>query len=548
MSITIIFVLLFILLFGISIFFAHEKVVLLNTRIRATKDSTILFKDKFIDHIRWMNQLLESIVTEKQFTGQTDPERCAFGKWYYKTRGSKELENFSERQKQIFNEIEEYHSSLHKTAIEINKTYSSEESLAIYNNKTRIYVDNLQSLFSDFVNENTGIENTLTIGIAETSNMVKMLIIGSIVGMALLTGLLIYRMILRVSNSIKKMEEGIYEMSKGELSKHITSLTVNCSKVRKCNTTNCPEYGRITNACFVSVGSYAPLAKNEIKCPSILSGKFKDCKQCKVMRIIVKDDIDFVTVLLDHLRTKISGVLAKVTGMVEDMLTASEEMSSSSETLSSSTNEQAANLEEITSSLEEISATISANTSRSKDTNEIAHDTSVYAEDGGAIVSKAIHAMESIAEKVKVIEDFAYQTNLLALNAAIEAARAGNYGKGFAVVASEVKKLAEKSQTASLEIKDLASDSVEIAQKAGEYLQKIITSIKKTSDLVEDISVSSEEQDLGVNQINEGMNQINIATQSNASASEELAATAESVKAGAEEVKGTMSFFNIKKI
>jgi methyl-accepting chemotaxis protein len=153
--------------------------------------------------------------------------------------------------------------------------------------------------------------------------------------------------------------------------------------------------------------------------------------------------------------------------------------------------------------------------------------------------------MKQIAQKIGIIDDIAYQTNLLALNAAIEAARAGEHGKGFAVVAAEVRKLAERSQIAAQEIGTVATSSVELAEKAGRLLDNIVPNIKKTSDLVQEISAASAEQTSGVGQINAAVNQMNQTTQKNAASSKELAATAEEMSAQAEQLQQTMAFFKL---
>jgi len=153
--------------------------------------------------------------------------------------------------------------------------------------------------------------------------------------------------------------------------------------------------------------------------------------------------------------------------------------------------------------------------------------------------------MKEIAGKISIIEEIARQTNLLALNAAIEAARAGEHGKGFAVVASEVRKLAERSQTAAGEISKLSRSSVEVAEKAGDMLARIVPDIQKTAELVQEISAGSNEQSIGAEQINKAIQQLDQVIQQNASATEEMASTSEELSSQAEQLQDTISFFKV---
>jgi methyl-accepting chemotaxis protein len=192
-----------------------------------------------------------------------------------------------------------------------------------------------------------------------------------------------------------------------------------------------------------------------------------------------------------------------------------------------------------------MTASIAQNTENAKVTDGMATKAAREAEEGGSAVGQTVEAMKSIADKIGIIDDIAYQTNLLALNAAIEAARAGEHGKGFAVVAAEVRKLAERSQVAAQEIGDVAKNSVKLAERAGVLLTEMVPSIRKTSDLVQEIASASQEQSSGVGQINGAMGQLNQATQQNASASEELAATAEEMGSQAEQLQQLMQFFRL---
>ncbi|BAL23185.1 methyl-accepting chemotaxis protein [Azoarcus sp. KH32C] len=241
--------------------------------------------------------------------------------------------------------------------------------------------------------------------------------------------------------------------------------------------------------------------------------------------------------------TKLSQTIAHVSSASDELANAATQVSATSQSLSQATSEQAASVEETSSAVEQMSASISQNSDNARTTDGIARKSSEDAIAGGEAVKSTVAAMKAIADKIGIIDDIAYRTDLLALNAAIEAARAGEHGKGFAVVAAEVRKLAERSQIAAQEIGELATSSVATAESAGGLLETMVPSIRKTADLVREISAASEEQSNGAGQITMAMGQLNSVTQQNASLSEELAATAEEMGTQAENLKDLMSQF-----
>ena len=244
----------------------------------------------------------------------------------------------------------------------------------------------------------------------------------------------------------------------------------------------------------------------------------------------------------------LNNVIMQVVVASENVASGSQALASASQEMSQGATEQSASAEEASSSIEEMAANIRQNTDNAMQTEKIAVQASTEAEQGGTAVANTVQAMKEIANKIVIIEEIARQTNLLALNAAIEAARAGEHGKGFAVVAAEVRKLAERSQLAAGEINSLSVSSVEVAESAGKMIDSIVPGIQKTSELVQEISAASREQDSGAEQINASIQQLDRVIQQNAAATEEMASTSEELSSQSDQLLETMSFFKIKNI
>ena len=245
--------------------------------------------------------------------------------------------------------------------------------------------------------------------------------------------------------------------------------------------------------------------------------------------------------MVDNLRK----VVGEVTAAANNVASGSQEMSATAQQLSQGATEQSASAEQCTSSMEEMSSSIQQNADNSQQTNKIAAKAATDAHASSEAVTQTVSAMKQIAEKISIIEEIARKTDLLALNAAVEAARAGEHGKGFAVVASEVRKLAERSQPAAAEISKLSSGGVSLAEGAGGMLAKLVPDIRKTADLVQEISAASTEQNTGTGQINQALQQLDQVIQQNAAASEEMASTAEQLSSQAEQLQSTIGFFKI---
>ncbi|MDU6375728.1 MAG: methyl-accepting chemotaxis protein [Bradyrhizobium sp.] len=256
-------------------------------------------------------------------------------------------------------------------------------------------------------------------------------------------------------------------------------------------------------------------------------------------------DKDTLGMALERMVSKLRQIVSEALTAAQNVSAGSQELSASAEQLSQGATEQASSAEEASSSMEEMAANVKQNAENASQTEKIAAQSAKDAEASGTAVGRAVEAMQTIAGKITIVQEIARQTDLLALNAAVEAARAGEHGKGFAVVASEVRKLAERSQAAATEIGQLSTETVKVAQDAGAMLAKLVPDIKKTAELVLEITVACREQDVGAAQINQAIQQLDQVGQQNASASEQVSATSEELAAQADQLQSTIAYFRI---
>ncbi len=259
-----------------------------------------------------------------------------------------------------------------------------------------------------------------------------------------------------------------------------------------------------------------------------------------------KDEFGMYASSLNDVVLTLKETITKIIQSADVMNNSISNVHKEAKTVSDGATEQAASAEEISSSMEEMAANIQQNTDNSSETNNIT--TSVKSDI--AIGSEAVHqtmvSMQTVAEKISIINEIAHQTNILALNAAVEAARAGEEGRGFAVVAAEVRKLAERSQSAAADINELSITSVEVAEKAEKQFIEITPNVNKAALLVNEITVSSKEQSLGADQINTAIATLNNVIQRNAVSAEGMTRLAKDVSKEANLLRQLVSFFKIR--
>jgi methyl-accepting chemotaxis protein len=274
------------------------------------------------------------------------------------------------------------------------------------------------------------------------------------------------------------------------------------------------------------------------------------------------DEVGDLLRALANMVQQLNASITTVRESSESIRQASAEIANGNQDLSLRTEQTATNLQRASSSTEQLNTTVHQSAESARQAFELAANASTVAVRGGNVVGQVVSTMEEInvsarkiSDIISVIDGIAFQTNILALNAAVEAARAGEQGRGFAVVASEVRSLAGRSAEAAKEIKNLIGVSVtkvesgsRLVASAGETMNEIVDSVQRVSDMIGQISASSNEQSEGISHVNLAVSELDQMTQQNAALVEESAAAAESLREQAQRLAHVVATFKLSAI
>jgi methyl-accepting chemotaxis protein len=530
---------------------------------------------RYVDHLLWVSQVNQLLTNDHvtELSVQTDPHKCAFGKWYYGDERRK-AERFIPELKEVLTEIEQPHNDLHVSAVEIGEVFHQiDEKLGQF-----LYVKK-----TDHLNWMHKVKDALLSGVAADID-VQMdptkCGLGSWLGSSDADALRKTHKNLAVL--LQKIEEPhrLLHESAGRIKQYLANgNTVAARTYYKENTEKfahhtlgiidelIDDFNHECEGIHLAEDIYAGKTVKSLDQVGALLKKIVEIANENVMsdeqmlgaarstRIVV---VIFSIVALfagsllaffisTALVKALTGIISSLRGGSEQVAAAAGQLSSSSQSMSEGASEQASSLEEVSSSLEEMASMTKQNADSARQANSLSQETDNAAREGmqsmirmSEVIGKIKTSSDETAKIIKTIDEIAMQTNLLALNAAVEAARAGEAGRGFAVVAEEVRNLAQRSAEAAKntavlieESKQNSEDGVHATDAVAKTLDQIVASIQKVTQLIAEVSAATQEQSQGIEQVNTAVAQMDKVTQQNAATAEESASSSEELSSQA---------------
>ena len=575
---------------GILGLYSTYKLMSLSENLHYISEERTTVSTILSTHYIWRHNLSETIYAGERFTGSTDPNTCALGRWL----NSDSVHDLTDHEvTSLIRTIVPPHDFIHARAYDVISLLDNNE----FDEANRIFQEEILPRTQEVITGLTSMQDrygvllTDEISAVENSGMlfIRIIIVAFIITaiasiiLTLLITASIVKPVVKIADSVKHISEGDLSVSInintkdeiGDLAQSAQTMIQAIQKMMEDCVFLSQEAlnGKLhTRADANKHGKdFAKLVGNINRTLDAIVDPLKEAMT--VMDRIAHKDLtaringDYKGELHEFKNNiNLAGQILEdsihqVDNAVNEILSASQEISKGSQSLAESTSEQASSLEEISSSLEEINSLTGNNADNAKSGLKLADQAVLAVDTGNVAMDKMNKAMESIKKSsqetgkiIKTIDEIAFQTNLLALNAAVEAAHAGDAGKGFAVLAEEVKNLALRSAEAAKTTNSLIEESSRNSEIGANIVEQVTQSFlemkeqfSKVKSIVSEISASSDEQAHGVNQISIGVNEMNKETQQNAANAEESAAAAEELNSQANELKGMVNNFVISR-